>query len=42
VQCMAGALGQLLDVEVPVLGKLPHLPAFGSAVPDAVTIRLLG
>lgn len=24
VQCMAGALGQLLDVEVSVLGKLPH------------------
>ena len=24
VLCMAGALGPLLDVEVPVLGKLPH------------------
>src|SRR5712691_8367395 len=24
VQCMAGALGQLLDVEVSVPGKLPH------------------
>src|SRR5450755_1438650 len=24
VQRMAGAPGQLLDVEVPVLGKLPH------------------
>ena len=23
VQCIAGALGQLLDVEVPVLGKFP-------------------
>src|SRR5712692_2968684 len=24
VQCMAGALRQVLDVEVSVLGKLPH------------------